>query len=86
VIDNLYRINGPVVKAYLWLLCYQEERASRVRSREMRVSDHDLMDALGVSRTTAKAYRDRLVESRLITTEEQVKWNKRLVTITRVGY
>ena len=86
IIDNLYLIKRPAIKAYLWLLLHQEEKARNVRDVEIRVSDADLVRALGVSRTTAKAYRDRLTELALIEIEERFQGKKKVVTVRKVNY
>jgi predicted AAA+ superfamily ATPase len=46
----------------------------------------DLVRALGVSQTTAKAYRDRLEELALIEVEERFHGKKKVVTIKSVNY
>ena len=59
IIGNLYRIKSPAIKAYLWLLITQEETARNTKA-VFSISDSELARGLGVSRTTAKAYRDQL--------------------------
>ena len=59
VTGNLYKINSPAAKAYLWLLLHQEEVA-RPNVGRLDVSDADLAQALGVSQTTAENYRKEL--------------------------
>jgi hypothetical protein len=49
VVDNLYKIKGPAVKAYVWLLIRQEELARNSRGPQLSVSDSELAEALGVS-------------------------------------
>ncbi len=66
VIENLYAIGGPAIKAYLWLLIHQEEEARRNRW-ELDVSDSQLAGELGVVRSTAGNYRKRLQELKLVT-------------------
>lgn len=75
LVGNIYRIKGPAVKAYLWLLMHQEEQARNTRGTGMSVSDSELATALGVSRPTAREYRKRLSDLKLIETE-QIKTGK----------
>jgi hypothetical protein len=85
VIDNLYRINGPAVKAYLWLLIQQEESARNTRA-VFRVSDADLARGLDISRTTAKEYRERLLAVRLVTVEQKTAGKKSEIAVTKAKY
>lgn len=40
--ENLHKINGPAVKAYVWLLIRQEELARKTRSEKKGISDLEL--------------------------------------------
>ena len=73
------------MKAYLWLLIRQEESARNTRAG-FRVSDADMTDGLGVSRTTAKEYREALRAIGLITVEEEKRGKTKQIAITRVKY
>jgi len=70
VIGNLYRINSPAVKAYLWLLIRQEETARNTRA-QFRVSDADMVRGLGITRATARAYREQLEALGLVSVERE---------------
>jgi len=83
---NVYRIEGPAVKAYLWLLMHQEEQARNTRGTGMSVSDSELAAALGVSRPTAREYRKRLSDLKLIETEEKKEGNVTEIRIKRTKY
>jgi hypothetical protein len=85
VIGNLYRINGAAVKAYLWLLIQQEESARNTRAK-FRVSDADLMDGLGIVRSTAKAFREQLHALGMITIDVKKSGDKKEIAITKVKY
>jgi hypothetical protein len=85
VVGNLYRIKGRAMKAYLWLLIQQEELA-RNSSPKFRVSDADLMRGLGITRSTAKTYREQLSALGLILVEAKKTGKKREVAITKVKY
>jgi hypothetical protein len=86
LLGNIYRIKGPAVKAYLWLLMHQEEQASNTRGAGMSVSDSELASALGVSRPTALGYRKRLSDLKLIETEEIKTGKIREIRIIRTKY
>ena len=83
---NIYRIKGPAVKAYLWLLMHQEEQARNTRRTGMSVSDSELATALGVSRPTAREYRKRLSDLKLIETEEIKTGKVTEIRIRRTKY
>jgi hypothetical protein len=85
VIGNLYRINGPAVKAYLWLLIRQEESARNTKAA-FHISDGDLMSGLGIVRSTAKTYREQLSALRLIKIDKKKSRNKNEIAITKVNY
>ena len=53
VVGNLYRINSPAAKAYLWLLIQQEESIPKHRDQIPVLRIAKLAQGLGVSRTTA---------------------------------
>jgi len=86
VMGNLYRIDGPAVKAYLWLLIRQEELARNTKGPRLSVSDLELAKAVGVSKTTAQNYRARLMELKLVqaSTSKSSKTNE--ILIERVKY
>jgi len=86
LVANIYRIKGPAVKAYLWLLMHQEEQARNTRGTGMSVSDSELATALGVSRPTALEYRKRLSDLKLIETEEIRAGKIREIRIKRAKY
>jgi hypothetical protein len=68
IIENLFRIGGPAIRAYLWLLIHQEEEARHNRWN-IDISDAQLGRALGVVRSTAGNYRKRLQELKLVTVQ-----------------
>ncbi|MFH0825208.1 MAG: hypothetical protein V2B18_20850 [Pseudomonadota bacterium] len=70
--DSLYRINGPAVKADVWLLCRQEELARSTRWPELEVSDKEPAEELGVSEVTACSYREELARLRLVTVKTRI--------------
>ncbi len=84
-IGNLYRINGPAVKAYLWLLIRQEETARNTRA-VFRVSDADVARGLSISRTTAKEYRERLHALGLVTVDVEKTGKKSDIAVTKAKY
>jgi hypothetical protein len=86
VVSNIYRIKGPAVKAYLWLLMHQEEGARNTRGTGMSVSDSELATALGVSRPTAFAYRKHLSDLKLIETEQIMTGKVTEIRIKRTKY
>jgi len=86
LVANIYRIKGPAVKAYLWLLMHQEEQARNTRRAGMSVSDSELAKALGVSRPTALEYRKRLSDLKLIETEEIKTGKVKEIRIKRTKY
>ncbi len=67
VVGNLHVIKSPAAKAYLWLLIRQEEAARNTRE-VFSVTDTQLAQGLGVSKTTAAKYRERLQELGLVKT------------------
>ena len=83
---NIYRIKGPGVKAYLWLLMHQEEQARNTHGTGMSVSDSELATALGMSRPTAREYRKQLSELKLIETEENQTGKVSQIRIKRTKY
>lgn len=84
--DNLYKIKGPAVKAYVWLLMRQEELARSTRGPELEMSDKELGEAIGVSKRTACTYREELTRIRLVTAEEKKGSKIREMVITKVKY
>lgn len=86
LVSNVYRIKGPAVKAYLWLLMLQEEQARNTRGSGMSISDSELAKALGVSRPTAFAYRKHLSELKLIETEKIMTGKVTEIRIKRTKY
>jgi hypothetical protein len=65
VIGNLFRIKSAAAKAYLWLLMVQEETARNTKEK-FSVTDAELAEALGVSKTTAANCREQLQGMRLL--------------------
>jgi len=84
--DNLYKIKGPAVKAYVWLLIRQEELARSTRGPKLEVSDMELAEAVGVSKRTACTYREELTKLRLVTTQEKKGSKSGELVITRAKY
>jgi hypothetical protein len=83
--DNLYKIKGPAVKAYVWLM-RQEELARSTRGPELEVSDKELGEGVGVSKRTACTYREELTKFRLVTVQEKKGSKIGELTITKVKY
>lgn len=83
---NLYKINGPAVKAYIWLLIRQEELARNTRGPKLSVSDADLATGIGISKTTAQTYRKILSKLKLIETGRIIASKNNEVTIAKVKY
>jgi hypothetical protein len=67
LIGNLFQIKSPAAKAYLWLLVQQEETARNTRE-VFSISDAQLAQELGVSKTTAAKYREQLQEQGVVKT------------------
>jgi hypothetical protein len=86
LVANIYRIKGPAVKAYLWLLMHQEEKARNTRGPSMSVSDSELAAGLGVSRPNAWEYRKILSDLKLIETEEIKSGKVKEIRIKRTKY
>ena len=86
VVDNLYKIKGPAAKAYLWLLMRQEELARSTRGPKLSVSDSELAEALGVTKRTARNYREELVKLKLATASEKKASKIGELEITSVKY
>lgn len=94
VVGNLYRIKGPAIKAYLWLLIRQEELARQTNPTKdthkakwkLRVSDPDLAKALGVTRDTAASYREKLETLDLVEVETKSTGQVTHKFITKVKY
>jgi hypothetical protein len=84
--DNLYRIKGPAVKAYVWLLMRQEELARSTRGPRMSLSDLELAQALGVCKPTAQNYRKILSKLKLIETEKRTANKIKQIAITKAKY
>ena len=68
--DNLYKINGPAAKAYVWLLIRQEELARDTRGPKLNVSDSELAEAIGISKPSAQTYRKTLIKLKLVEVKE----------------
>jgi hypothetical protein len=86
VLGNLYRIDGPAVKAYLWLLKRQEELAKNTKGSKCSISDLELGKAVGVSKTTAQNYRARLTELGLVQVSRSKVSKTNEIVIERVKY
>ena len=86
VVDNLVRINSPAVKAYLWLLIRQEELARNTKGPKLKVSDSELGDGLGISKTTASKYREHLVGLGLAETSKPLSCHSSGLCISKVKY
>ena len=84
--NNLYRINGPAVKAYVWLLIRQEETARNTKEAKLNVTDAELALELRVSKPTAAGYRESLAELGLIEAHEEILSNKTAWVIRKVKY
>jgi len=86
IVSNLYTIKDPSVKAYLWLLIQQEEKARNTKDSALSISDADLAKALNVTRPTAKKYRQYLKGLRLIDVMEKKRGKKKDVRIVKANY
>lgn len=86
VVDNLYRIKSPAVKAYLWLLVRQEDEARNTRGNELEIADADLATALGVTRKTAGRYMLDLQALGLVKLEERTTGRKKEIIVKLVKY
>jgi hypothetical protein len=85
LIGNLYRIKNPAAKAYLWLLIQQEETARNTKE-VFGVTDAELGEALGVSKTTAAKYREQLQELGLLKMEIEKVGKIGQITVRKVNY
>jgi hypothetical protein len=65
LIGNLFQVKSPAAKAYLWLLVQQEETARNTRE-VFSISDAQLAQELGVSKTTAAKYREQVQEQGVV--------------------
>ena len=86
VVDNLYKIKGPAVKAYVWLLIRQEELARNSRGPQLSVSDSELAEALGVTKPTAQTYRKILCKFGLVDISAKSVGNVSQLAITKAKY
>lgn len=84
--DNLYRINGPAVKAYVWLLIRQEEVARNTRGPKFNVSDAELAQGLGVTKRTACNYREQLGKLGFVEISVENRRKSSVIQITKVKY
>ena len=84
--DNLYKIKGPAVKAYIWLLIRQEELAKNTIGPKLDVSDAELANAIGVSKATAQTYRKILSKLKLTEVEERLANKIKQISITAGKY
>jgi hypothetical protein len=85
LIGNLFQIKSPAAKAYLWLLVQQEETARNTRE-VFSISDAQLAQRLGVSKTTAAKYREQLQEQGLVKTVVEKVGKIREIRIKSVKY
>jgi Mn-dependent DtxR family transcriptional regulator len=85
-VDNLYKINGPGVKGYVWLLIRQEELARSTIGPRLDVSDAELAKAIGVSKATAQTYRKILSKLKLIEVKERIVNKIEQISITGAKY
>ena len=83
---NLYKVNGPAAKAYVWLLIRQEELSRNTRSPRLSVSDSELAEAIGVSKPTAQTYRKTLEKLKLIEISKDNRGKIKEIRILRVRY
>ncbi len=67
------------------LLIQQEESARNTRAK-LRLSDADLMEGLGIVRSTAKTFREQLQEVGLISVEVKKAGTTQGIAITKVKY
>ena len=86
VVDNLYKIKGPAVKAYVWLLMRQEELARNTKGPGLEVSDSELAEGLGISKRTACDYREKLTKLRLVEATKVKDSKIGEIAITRTIY
>ena len=86
VVDNLFKIKGPAVKAYVWLLMRQEELAKNTKGPGLEVSDSELAEGLGISKRTACDYREKLVKLRLVEAKKVKDSKIGEIAITRTIY
>ncbi|AFM26112.1 hypothetical protein [Desulfomonile tiedjei] len=84
--SHLHKIKGPAAKAYVWLLIRQEELAQDTRGPKLNVSDAELGQAIGVTKTTAQNYRQILMKLKLIETSRKTVAKIKQITITKVKY
>jgi hypothetical protein len=86
VVDNLFKIKGPAVKAHIWLLMRQEELAKNTKGPGLEVSDSELAEGLGISKRTACDYRVKLVKLRLVEAKKTKGSKIGEIAITRTIY
>lgn len=84
--DNLYRINSPAAKAYVWLLMRQEELARNTRGPKLSVSDSKLAEAIGTSKPSAQTYRKALTKLGLVETSETRAGRTAEIRIVKAKY
>jgi len=85
-VSNLYKIKSPAAKAYVWLLIKQEELARNTRGPKLSVTDSELGDGIGVTKTTAQSYRKILSKLKLIETSERSGGKTKEIAVTKVKY
>lgn len=83
---NLYKINGPAVKAYVLLLIKQEELARDTRGPKLSVSDSELAEAIGVSKPSAQTYRKTLTKLKLIEDREVAAGKTKEIRVIKAKY
>ena len=64
--DNLFKIESPAVKAYVWLLIRQELLERSTRGTKLEVADSDLAKPLGVPSGRLVTYREELTKLGLV--------------------
>jgi hypothetical protein len=84
VVDNLFKIKSPAVKAYVWLLIRQEELARNTKGPRLEVSDSELAEGIGVTKTTAQNYREKLGKLKPIEASKGTWSKSREIAIEKV--
>jgi hypothetical protein len=85
-VDNLHKIKGPAVKSYVWLLIRQEELARNTKGPGLEVSDSELATGIGVTKTTAQSYRQKLSKLKLIEVAKDKGSKSKEIRIVKAKY
>ena len=84
--DNLFKIESPAVKAYVWLLIRQEELERSTRGPKLEVADSDLAKPLGVPSGRLCTYREELTKLGLVGAQPRKVSDIGEIVVTKAKY